>query len=463
MPEIVADNISIVQSNGLEGATRIEAEYYHPQYLMFMDKLSESPSTKIQLLHLCEKIDVGFVGPMAHAYTAKGIPLIQTQNVKEFILDFIGMTYIKEWFHRVLIKSQVFCGDIIIARSGSIGSAALIEENTCTPFHSLNSSDIIIIRPKPSINRYYLCAYLNSKFGQAQIKRLSSGGLQGHINISSLETLLVPILNNNSQNNIADKVLQGINLVAKASTLHSQAEALLLEELGLKDFNLIHEPCYEVNYYDSITANRIDAEYYQPKYEKAIKMITGYPFKPLGDLFRLVKGIEPGSSFYSEEGKTFIRVSNLNKFEINNNNQQYLSEDTYNALKPYYQPFKGEILLSKDASPGIAYHLKEEIEGIISGGILRLQPLSEIKKEYICLVINSLVGQSQIERDSGGSVIYHWKPDQVKKTLIPILPDTIQEKIESLCVESFFARRRAKALLEEAKKKVEEMIEKGQG
>lgn len=117
-------------------------------------------------------------------------------------------------------------------------------------------------------------------------------------------------------------------------------------------------------------------------------------------------------------------------------------------------------MLSKDATPGIAYHLKEQTEGIISGGILRLQALSNINKEYVCLVINSLVGQSQIERDSGGSVISHWKPEQVRNTLIPFLPAKIQDEIESLCLESFSARRQAKKLLEEAKRKVEEMIEK---
>jgi hypothetical protein len=71
------------------------------------------------------------------------------------------------------------------------------------------------------------------------------------------------------------------------------------------------------------------------------------------------------------------------------------------------------------------------------------------------------VGQSQIERDSGGSVINHWKPSQVQKTLIPILPDKIQEKIELLCLKSHSARRQAKEFLEQAKRKVEEMIEKG--
>lgn len=457
MPEIVAENISIINSDELEGTTRIEAEYYQPRFLEFKDKLSKNSTANKTLLQLCEKIDVGFVGPMAHAYTTKGVPLLQTQNVKEFVLDITDLTYIQEWFHHLLEKSQLVSGDILIARSGSIGSAALVAESN---FQPLNSSDIIIIRPKSIINRYYLCAYLNSKYGQSQIERFSSGGLQGHINIGSLEMLSVPLFKWDFQTLIANTVIAGMNSFEKANRLYSQAESMLLEELGIKDIDLSHDPCYEVDSADSISVNRIDAEYFQPRYDRVIEAIKNHSPKSIGEMFRLTKGIEPGSSAYCEEGKPFIRVSNLNKFEINNGNQQYLSEKTYSELKANYQPLKGEILLTKDATPGIAYHLKEPLDGIISSGILRLQALSNIKKEYICLVINSIVGQSQIKRDSGGSVINHWKPSSVRKTLIPILPDKIQEKIENLCLESHSARSRTKWLLEEAKRKVEEMIEK---
>lgn len=185
--------ISQVGCSRLEGARRIDAEYYQPYFLGLMETQDKCGAIKRPLVRLCSKIDVGFVGPMAHAYADNGIPLLQTQNVKEFVLSFDRVIYIQEWFHHFLAKSQVFKGDILIARSGSIGNAALVLDYAPQP---LNSSDIIIIRPN-SINATYLCAYLNCKFGQAQIKRFSSGGLQGHINLGSLENLQIPILSSN--------------------------------------------------------------------------------------------------------------------------------------------------------------------------------------------------------------------------------------------------------------------------
>jgi len=88
-----------------------------------------------------------------------------------------------------------------------------------------------------------------------------------------------------------------------------------------------------------------------------------------------------------------------------------------------------------------------------------LQLIGNTEAEYLALVLNSLVGQAQAERDAGGSVIKHWKPEQIKNVLIPIISEPKQKIISDLIKKSFVARRKAKELLEKAKSKVEEMIE----
>ena len=71
------------------------------------------------------------------------------------------------------------------------------------------------------------------------------------------------------------------------------------------------------------------------------------------------KCVEVGSGAYLDAGVPFVRVSNLNPFEITE--EKYISEELYADIKEY-QPKQGEILLSKDATPGIAYHLREQPE-----------------------------------------------------------------------------------------------------
>jgi len=65
----------------------------------------------------------------------------------------------------------------------------------------------------------------------------------------------------------------------------------------------------------------------------------------------------------------------------------------------------------------------------------------------------------QVERDGGGSVITHWKPAQIKKLQVPLLPNETQQRIASLVEQSHEARRKTKQLLKQAKRKVERMIE----
>ena len=98
----------------------------------------------------------------------------------------------------------------------------------------------------------------------------------------------------------------------QGESLYSQAENLLLEELGLENF----KPTYELSYIASLSkafgVHRADAEYFQPVYDEVIEHLkTNFQLKPLQKfLFDFQKGIEVGSEKYQEEGKPFIRVSN---------------------------------------------------------------------------------------------------------------------------------------------------------
>ena len=200
-------------------------------------------------------------------------------------------------------------------------------------------------------------------------------------------------------------------------------------------------------------------------YEEIVKAIkSSKNYVCLNDIVSIKKCVEPGSEVYRDDGIPFVRVSNLSKFGINDDNQQFLSESLYDTLK-MYQPKKGEILISKDATPGIAYYLKDAPGKMIpSSGILRLavKDTESVYPEYLTLVLNSVIVQKQIERDAGGSIINHWLVDQVKKTLIPILPVPVQKQISGKITESFSNRDQSKRLLNIAKRGVEMAIEKSE-
>lgn len=431
----------------------MDAEYYQPEYLDLFSKIKN----KIFLKDISE-IVYGTT-PEGGIFEQSGVPFIRSQNFSNLLIEDNNLVFCSQKFHERNKKSEVLPGDILFAAVGAtIGELSVVQNEI---FRGNTNQNIAKVRIKDQkIDPYFAGIFFSSKFGQFQIKRLTTGNAQPYLNSEQIGYLVIPELGIKEQKEISEHFSLIQKEIKNSKFIYQQAENLLLKDLELKNFELGESLSTSIDFSDILEAHRMDAEYFQPKYEKLISKIESQDHKRLGDLVSVKKGIEIGAEQYQEEGKLFVRVSSMGKFEINSSDQKYLSEKLYDELKKDYQPQVGEILLTKDATPGIAYVLKENVEGIISGGTLRLKLKEEIKAEYLALCLNSIIGQMQAERDAGGSVIAHWKPEQIKNVVIPILSAETQQKIAELVRQSHEARKKAKELLEEAKRKVEEMIEK---
>ena len=446
---------SIIKKSQLEGALRLDAEYYQPEYLTAKSLLLTAKSI------LLKDISVITTGP---AYSSEGIGEAFDIPIAR-IGDVVNKIEISSWlklskkefakFHERKIKDK----DILLSMTGDppdVGKCNLVTFKNGEIF-AFNQR---VAKISSKINPHYLFAYLSTEIARLQTERNALGIRQRNLGISDLRNTVVFTPSQIDQETVARSIENYLFELEKSKSLYSQAGNLLLEELGLKGFESESELWSVVNFSEIKKADRIDPEYFQPKYQTILSLIRKNGGVALGELATIKKGIEPGTEAYQEEGKLFIRVSSISKDGITDKDQKYLKDELYDKLKKDYQPKVGEILLTKDASPGMAYAVKEPIEGIVSGGVLRVRLKENVESEYLALVINSIVGQSQVERDAGGSIIAHWKPDQVKEMQIPILSKTIQQKIADLVRQSHEARKKAKQLLEEAKRKVEELIEK---
>lgn len=207
-------------------------------------------------------------------------------------------------------------------------------------------------------------------------------------------------------------------------------------------------------------SGRLDSEYYQAKYERNETVIKSKPYARLKDIVAIKKSIEPGSGAYRESGIPFIRVSNLSPFGISQSEVFLDSKDFKKGELESLYPKANTILLSKDGSVGISYCLENDLECVTSGAILHLTIKNQalILPQYLSLVLNALPTKLQAQRDSGGSIIAHWKISEIENLLIPLLGLSIQEKIESKITQSLALRAKSKELLEKAKARVEEKI-----
>ncbi|WP_265658307.1 restriction endonuclease subunit S [Francisella philomiragia] len=445
--EVLYDNLSF----------RLDSEYFFKEYIKEMLLLDKKLNK--ELSNLTSKIDVGFVGSMVNQYTNNGVTLLQTKNIGTIFINENNFIKINDDFHNKLNKSKIYKEDILIARSGSFGKASIYLQDEI-----INSSDIIIIKAK-DVNPYYLTVFLNTEYGKNQLFRFSSGGVQGHVNLTILEKLNVAILSNEFQNQIESLVKQSYQKLQTSKELYTQAEDILLDELCLKDFQPQQEAVNIKSFKNSfVETGRLDAEYYQPKYEEIIERVKSKEFENLGNLVDIKKSIEPGTDNYSHDGVEFVRVSNITKFGISKSDIRIPYEFfNKNHSLDKLLPTDDTILLSKDGTVGIAYKIKGQTNIVTSGALLHLTIKKSLKNEllpeYLTLVLNSKIVSLQAERDAGGSIIQHWKPSEIKEVIIPKIDISIQQQIEEKVQQSFKLKKQSEELLEVAKRSVEIAIE----
>jgi type I restriction enzyme S subunit len=455
--------VSVVEYKALNSELRLDAEYYKPVFLQLDSELRKSP--KIDSFgNLIKEIHCGPFGStvLKETYFQEGVILAIQFNINNFIVERDNLVYISEQDLKEKKLRIYEEGEIFFSRVGDVRCGVVPKFDSKITI----SPNIIAVKvDREKINPYYATVFFNSRFGVPQIERGLKVLAQPTIQTELIKNLLIVKLSNDFQNGIANIFGQYFDLNTKSVGLYAETEQILLAELGLANWKPKYQQSFIKNFSDTQSADRIDAEYFQPVYEEIIKAVKSTKnYANLGDLVSIKKCVEPGSEAYQDSGIPFVRVSNLSKFGINSDNQQFISESLYKSLKTH-QPKKGEILLSKDATPGIAYYLRDVPSKMIpSSGILRLtvKDVGKIMPEYLTLVLASVVVQKQIERDVGGSVINHWLVDQVKNAIIPILEVSLQKEISEKIAESFSKREKSKSLLEIAKSGVEMAIEKSE-
>lgn len=442
---------------------RIDAEYWHPEALMCERLIKGQPLSKYirdgyrvvyentQIINRQEGME-------------KNLPFfVQSCDLEDFYINMDNVNCVSEADWLRYTKGRIIPGELLIEVKGNVKKVGIVTDDI--PEKTLISGTLYKITIKEA-NKYYILNFLSSKYGQRMKDRMICNIATPFINKENLYNLPIPLASNRFQKLFEDYYKCSFKLIKRSKGLYKTSQHDFYGNLGFQDLNVKSRPSYIKNFSDTQNANRIDAEYFQPKYDEIINKIKSYSngWDILDDIVLIKKGIEIGADAYTGDGIPFIRVSNLNKFGITDNSQQYLSEKLYEDLKSKYQPKKDDILLSKDGTPGIAYFLSENPQKmIISGGILRLVIKNkEYLPEYVTLVLNSIFVQEQIEQKSSGALIKHWLIDEIKNTVIPKLEIEKQQEIVDRIKDATLAKKQSKQLIEIAKKGVEKAIEENE-
>ena len=439
---------------------RLDDDYYRKEYVSIYNQMKNY----VLLNDIVEMSDVSSNGSFKYVQDTlkddfeKEIPYIRSGNVGETFINSNDLIKISKEAHSKLKLSQTKLFDVMMARKGKIGGASIITGDEVNYNCNENVIKLSIIN-KEKYNPFYFTTFFNSKYGLKQIERLSTGNVQPWVSIYQIRKLRLEVLPLAFQQKIESLVKSAHANLSKSKSLYSEGEDLLLSELGIKDWQPNNAPVNIKQLKESFLASgRLDAEYYQPKYDTLFAQLSKYECDTIKDIAHINKSVEPGSEAYQDSGIPFVRVSDVSKFGISEPSI-YLSPYDFNLNE--LRPKKDTILLSKDGSVGIAYKVEEDMDCITSGALLHLSVFNEdYTPDYLTLVLNSIVVQMQAERDSNGAIIQHWKPSEIEQVIIPKLPKPIQETISAKIQESFALKAESKRLLDEAKMMVEREIEK---
>jgi len=159
---------------------------------------------------VCLRVTVGHVGKMVNEYRSQGIPFLRSMNVRELRFDRSGLKFISPVFHRRLAKSALQPGDIVVVRSGFVGTACVIPPD----LGEANCSDLVIARPRPDLRSDYGAIYVNSERMKAHIAEVKVGSAQSHFNTKSMHAalLLLPPLDEQ------DEIVRRVNLMLAAAS-----------------------------------------------------------------------------------------------------------------------------------------------------------------------------------------------------------------------------------------------------
>ena len=452
-------NYSIIQKSRLEGSLRLDAEYYQPEYLQIDNKLSKNTEF---LNNLAEKIICGPFGSaiLNSDYKKEGVPLVRVSNLNNLFVQDENLVFIDQDLSGFLKKYQVEKDDIVVSQRGTVALFSKITEYY--PKWNI-SANLISIKKSTKINFDYLLAFLNSKFGISQLIRRLSGQVQPKITTDDIKQIKIFLPDKNVQQKIGSLISLSKCEIENSKILSHKAESLLLGELGLEAFDTEQKLTSLVNLSDCQKANRIDAEYFESKYLTIQTALSKTRLSLLSKNFEILRG---EIIKYSDTGNVgVIKTKQLGKQYINFDVEDKTDDDMSRGEK--LPTLSNNDILFASMGVGslgkanIYYEFENNGQFTIDSTlkIFRAKKGSLILPEVLQVFLSSYLGRELIYQNIvGSSGIISIYEHYIKNLPVPILPKHTQEKIADLVRKSHESRKKSKELLEEAKRKVEEMI-----
>ncbi len=366
--------------------------------------------------------------------------------------------------------------DIVIARSGATVGKAYIHRHL--PYTCVYAGYLIrFVVDSEKILPNYLFAYTQLSPYKEWVNAIQRPSAQPNINAEEYQSLEIPLPNLSKQQEIVDYInaayAQKQAKEAEALQLLDSIDNYILKELGITLPNLkaeLNDRVFYVNY--SELSNRLDPYYSLKYFQQSFEAIHlgKYPIVSLKSLTTLItSGITPksGGDAYVDDrlnGIPFIRSGNINvDGELDFNDLLYIRPNIHNTIMKSSQVRKNDLMIAiVGATIGQVGIYVFDNEANINQAIALVRLKDGINVEYIKELIKSSVGQLSLNRLKRPVARANINLEEIATIQVVLPPYDIQQKIanqiQCIRLQAKALQVQGKVILEEAKRKVEQMI-----
>jgi len=446
---------SVVNYRDLNFELRIDAEYYRAEVLENINLLDRKDNG------ILSDLASFVIGPFGSTVTvdqyvpSSSFKYVRNKDINDFQISDDDPAYIPEQVYKGLPQFHIRENDLLITVVGTLGKAAIATKKDAFSIFSCKST---IIRAE-KIDPFYLLAYLNSSVGQLFALRGARGAIQQGLNLSDLKEIKVFLPSDVFRKSVRSIVVKAFVIIEDAKNLYSQAEQILLSELGLLNWMPEYHLSFVRNFSDTKSADRIDAEYFQPMYDEVVEKVKQYKngWSRLDDQF-------------SQNRKSFHK--------INDHNYHYVEISCVRTSDGSIEPLvlsgrdlpanakiklqKNDIIISKVRPYRGAISIIQTDNLVGSSAFTVVQEKGTLFKETLFVLLRTKAYLKYSLKFNTGTSYPTIDDQDILGFPVPLIANAVQVSIKHKIEEAIRTKHQSQSLLDIAKRGVELAIEENE-
>lgn len=445
--------ISHIKYKDVIEAQRFDAEYFKPKLLEMISTLE-----KKWCFVLWENAQIKWWKrlPLGEDFSDEWIPYIRAEDIKNWFVDYENSPKISEELHKKLINYQTKKDDNLITIVwNSVWDVWIVKFDLDKCNLTENACKIINLN---LINPDSFFAFMLSSYWQNQIHREKVWTAQPKLALERIRRFRIPKFTDNIQQEISEIVETAYDKKQKSKQLYQEAEDLLLTELWIKNHTVSHTLTFSTTKKAVDEAWRYDADYFQPKYDELIEKIENYKWG--WDYVENCIKVQD-KNFIPEEWKLYkyIALANVSaQWFISDCEENYWENLPTRARRILH---KWDVIVSSiEWSLSSCAVIEDEFDWWLCSNWFYVLKSDSFNSECLLVLFKSKIIQTLLKKWCSWTILTAISKDELNKIKLPLINSQLQKEISDKIKDSFKLRNESKELLEQAKKMVEEEIEK---